>query len=72
LGNDLNDDRTVRDLERFRTVAETVAARIVFLLGHEARALWRSAFDDGPRHAVDPEPAGAGIPVDTHTGGRPE
>ena len=71
LGDDLNDDQAVLDLERFRIVAETVAARIVFLLGPEARALWRSAFDVGPRHVFDLVPAGAGSLVDAHSGGRP-
>ena len=70
LGDDLNDDRAIRDLERFRAVVEAVAARIVFLLGPEAGALWRSAFDDGPPPAVGAGSARAGTVVDTHSGGR--
>jgi NAD(P)-dependent dehydrogenase (short-subunit alcohol dehydrogenase family) len=70
LGDDLNDDRTIRNLEDFRAVAETVAARIVFLLGPEARAFWRSAVDDDPPHPVNAESAGTGTLVDTDLGGR--
>lgn len=70
LADDLNDDRTVRDLERFRAVVEAVAARIVFLLGPEARAFWRAALDDGPPPAVGAGSARTGTLVDTHSGGR--
>jgi NAD(P)-dependent dehydrogenase (short-subunit alcohol dehydrogenase family) len=70
LGDDLNDERTLQDLERFRAVAETVAARIAFLLGPEAGALWRSASEDGPPRAVGAESLGTGTLVDTHSGGR--
>jgi NAD(P)-dependent dehydrogenase (short-subunit alcohol dehydrogenase family) len=70
LGDDLNDDRALRDLEGFRVMVESVAARIVFLLGAEARAFWRLAFDDGPTPATAPEPAGSRTVVETHSGGR--
>jgi NAD(P)-dependent dehydrogenase (short-subunit alcohol dehydrogenase family) len=69
LGDDLNDDRTLRNLERFRAVAETVAARIVFLLGPEARALWRAAVDGGPSHVVDPQGAATRALLGTRSGG---
>ena len=65
LGDDLNDDGAIRDLERFRAVAEAVAARITFLFGPEARALWRSALDGGAPDAVGFEPAEAGRLVAT-------
>ena len=70
LGDDLNDDRAIRDLEGFRAVVEAVAARIVFLLGPEAGAFWRSAFDDDPPPVASPGPARPGAVVDTHSGGR--
>ncbi len=70
LGDDLNDDGAIRDLERFRAVAESVAARIAFLLGPEARALWRSALAGGPPPIAGSEPTGTGTLVATHSGGR--
>ncbi len=70
LADDLNDDEAIRGLERFRAVAEDVAARIVFVLGPEARAFWRSALDGDAPRAVDFESAETGTLVDTHSGGR--
>jgi NAD(P)-dependent dehydrogenase (short-subunit alcohol dehydrogenase family) len=69
LGDDLNDVRAIRDLERFHAVVEAVAARIVYLLGSEARAFWRSALDGDPP-AVDPVAASTRGAVDTHSEGR--
>ncbi len=70
LGDDLNDDEAIRDLERFRAVAEAVAARIAFLLGPEAHALWRSALAGGPPHAASSEPVGTAALFATYSGGR--
>jgi NAD(P)-dependent dehydrogenase (short-subunit alcohol dehydrogenase family) len=53
LSADLNDEQSIRGLERFRAVADVVAARIVFVLGPEARALWRLALDTGALQLLD-------------------
>jgi len=42
LGDDLNDKETIEGLERFDAAIQTTAARIAFLLGPEARSLWRA------------------------------
>jgi hypothetical protein len=68
LSADLNDDQSIRGLKRFRAVADAVAARIVFVLGPGARALWRLAFDTGAPRAVGAEGAATG-PWSTPTSG---
>jgi hypothetical protein len=67
--DDLDDDRVLGDLERFRAVVETVAAHVVFPLGPEAGAFRRSAFEGGPTPAGHRGSARAGTVVDTHSGG---
>jgi NAD(P)-dependent dehydrogenase (short-subunit alcohol dehydrogenase family) len=59
LDDDLNNGQSIRDLERFRAVAEAVAARIIFVLGPEAHALWRSAIE-AEVHVVGAASSGAG------------
>jgi NAD(P)-dependent dehydrogenase (short-subunit alcohol dehydrogenase family) len=70
LSPDLNEDRSLRELERFRGLAEAVADRIVFVLGPEARALWSSALDAGVPDLGDAEALASGTLVASHVGGR--
>jgi hypothetical protein len=72
LADDLNDDRTVRNLAHYAAVVESVAARIVPLLGPEERAFWSSALGDDRTLTADPEPGGSGNLVDTYEGTRDE
>jgi NAD(P)-dependent dehydrogenase (short-subunit alcohol dehydrogenase family) len=70
LSADLNEDQSIRDLERFHGLAEAIADRIVFVLGPEARAFWRSAVDGRIPDLRDAAALAPGTLVDSHVGER--